>query len=377
MTKEDELHLFIYIARAERLHTLQMRHIFAYLQLHPSIEHVFCGSIWCNRLVLQFDMAFDFPLSAFSPIEPTELDLKFLLRAAQNSTSKPIAHALLPIKQQNAKMRPVSICDSLDGSVLGSLFVTFVIGPQSIQGDVAPEQFFKKPQLSFLFEMERFDWKNEARGHNWRSIQYIEQNWENLALHFGWTPPKPSKFVISQGDSLTLEIESIPVGFCDAILAGVDSAPQNFEARPRLVRISPRRRLATSIEARRTTLYSLIRALGLSPDFGERSSDFRSLRCERNPGFFTEAGPHDSDRSDVSDEIDRLIQAPIQPKFSLQSHNIFETDPTIPTRVFTQMESIDIAGRPPIMKSPSLEEILDKGVIQFTIDLSDSAEEDI
>jgi hypothetical protein len=218
------------------------------------------------------------------------------------------------------------------------------------------------------------DWKTEALHHGWKSIQSVQQNWEEMALHFGWTPPKRRSFDVKRGDRLTIEVPHRP-------------DPLELEPiRPRpFVCVVPRS--AFSIGPHRMTPYAIIQKFQLKSDFEEKHTrEYHSQRGFAFPNLLVEVRPGEYESEpelkpstfDPSEQLDALMEAPLTPRFSMTSDVVFQfsgTQRSVPDSV-SPIEAFEIPGTPPIVKSPSLEKMLDAGEAHLVFNFSDCSEEE-
>jgi hypothetical protein len=294
--------------------------------------------------------------------------IRILLKNAATPASTPIAYSEITLPADaifNATFPSVPLIDRSKGVDIGTISVSVAV--QEGPGSYSPVSELK------IRPRESTDWKTEAIQHNWRSVTHIQQNWEELALHFGWTPPRPRTFTASRGDHITIEI-----GF------------QRDRSKPSVPR--PRQevcivpRLACSIGPQRITPYAIIQKLHLEPDFDEkRPCEYHSERGFRFPSFVLEVSPKEYEHKKVlqpstfdAEDLDELMEVPSAPRFSIVSTVIFDFAGfrfSVPDSI-SAVESFEIPGIPPIVKSAAIDEIIAAGDAHMNFSLSDSTEEE-
>jgi hypothetical protein len=358
-------HFLLRLTKADKLLSLQMRRLFTSVEFHPSIDPVSCGSFWCNRPTLDLNISVCVPLTSFSPLKLSELKIRILFRDTTTITSPPIAFAKisLPSGFFNLTFPSLSVIDQPKGNVIGSISVNIAV----LEG---PGQYSPVKTLKFGHK-DGVDWKTEARQHNWRSVAYVRQNWEEFALHFGWTAPRKREFGVTKGNRITMEI-----GYPRDVL--------DWAMVPRSEEVCLMASLACSVGPQKITPYAMRQMLRLDEDFEEkRRREYHSERGFRGLGRLVDvrarkAGKLRPSTFDPREQLDALMSQPLAPRFSIESQVLFDFPgfrPSIPDKI-AAVEAFDVIGQPPILMIPSIEQIIGAGEAHLVFTFSDSTDED-
>jgi hypothetical protein len=308
-------------------------------------------------------MAVSLPLTALSPLLIAQLKVRFLLKGVATVNSGSTIYAEIPLPHTPIFPDTTSVRVLIDGSSgrnVGSLSVDVSIRSESDGAIHVPELKFR--------QTEGTDWKTAAMNHNWRSLAYIEQNWQDMAQHFGWRAPPPHPpFKIQRGDHLTIEIGHRPDPLDLAIVA----------PRPDLYLLP---RFARSTVLHRMTVYAMIQKLHLEPDFDDRRTrEYRSQRGLSLPRLVADAEPSadlQPSTFDPREQIEALLDAPLAPRFSPASAVVWDFPGSgLSARyAISPVVTVEVFRNPPIFKSPSLERMLDAAGTGLLFDVSDSTE---
>jgi hypothetical protein len=321
-----------------------MRRLFVFLDFHPSLEPVQFGSFWCHRTALDLDLTASFPLASLPPLALSDLKPRLLLKSSAAPGAAAVAFCALslpPGAAFDADLPSVPLIGPSSGEI-GLLSVNVAVKEIPNPAGVAELRARRR---------EAADWKCEALRHGWRSVQAVQQRWEEMALHFGWAPPRRRSFDVKHGDRLTIE-------------------PRPY------VCVVPR--AACSIGPQRVTPYAMIQRFRLRPDFEEKHArEHHSQRGFAFPNLLVEVRP-----GEYESEPERkpsTFEPPEETRREIVSDVVFQFSGgrrSLQRRALSKVEEFAIPGIPPIVKSPSLERMLDAGEVHLALDFSDCSEEE-